>query len=76
MALVPDDQIFREIVGEEMGGVVLTSKIQDVTPDEIREAEAVFAATGACDHALVYDTIGYAYDIRTCAICGTGRGLV
>ena len=66
---------FVEEVTEEIGGVVTASKIRDATEQDISKARKLHAK-GKCPHNVVFDTRAYAYDIRTCAICGAGRGVV
>jgi hypothetical protein len=66
----------REIIKETFNGVITCSVLEPVTPEELEYARINFLKTGECDHALIQDEAGWLYDIRSCVICGTGRGTV
>lgn len=42
---------------------------------ECAEAE-LERSLAQCDHRLIFDTPGFAYDIRMCWVCGATRGLI
>jgi len=64
-----------EEVSEEINGVVLASKIRPATQQDIDRAAELHKA-GACPHTVVFDTLGWPYDFRTCYTCRKGRGMV
>lgn len=68
--------IKREIIEETYCGQVISSRLEDVSTDEIIKATEIFLDTANCDHSIVSDSPGYMYDIRTCAICGEGLGTI
>lgn len=52
------------------------SDIRPATPEEVTYAEDNYELSGVCDHSIVFDERGFAYDLRYCAICGAPRGLI
>ena len=67
--------MYIEIVRERVGDYILASDIREATAEEIAEAKRKHE-NGKCDHSIVIDTPGWMYDIRHCAICGTGLGAI
>jgi hypothetical protein len=67
--------LFVETVTERMGIHVLASTVRPATARDVEEAKALHEA-GACHHSVVRDMACWPYDVRTCATCGQGLGLV
>jgi hypothetical protein len=68
-------KLFYEEVTERVAGVITASNIRPATRQEVKAARLLHRQ-GRCPHTIVRDTPGWPYDIRDCAICGEGLGLV
>lgn len=75
-ALPADATVYREVITIGTRAHVIASDLAELKPGELEQARTDYAATGACDHALIYDVAGYPYHLRHCAVCGSSRGLV
>lgn len=53
-----------------------SSKLREASEEEINAARKEYAENNYCDHSFVIDTDGWLYDLRECAICGCGLGMV
>ena len=48
----------------------------EANQDEIDNAKDLFKKNKKCEHHLVYDKAGFAYDFRFCGICGKEIGTI
>lgn len=55
---------------------VESSNLREASEEEINAARIEYAEHNTCDHSFIIDTDGWLYDLRECAICGCGLGLV
>lgn len=55
--------------------LVVQSNIRKPTFNEIRDCW-LKAKSGKCPHTIIKDEAAYMYDIRSCAVCGQGLGVV
>jgi hypothetical protein len=69
------DDLFVEIVIEAIDGVVIRSDLRPATMEDITMAQEAKNA-GDCPHNIIKDTTTWLYDIRSCATCGAGLGIV
>ena len=67
--------MFVEIVTEKIGDRIVCSYVREATKEEAEDAMRLYE-NGECDHRLVKDERGWMYDIRSCALCGKGVGLI
>jgi hypothetical protein len=67
--------LYYEDVLETFAGTVIKSKVRLATKEDIQNSENLHKQ-GKCDHKIFYDEYYWLYDVRTCAICGTGLGTV
>ena len=56
-------------------GDVIASSVRRATEEDVVAAMALHDS-GKCDHSIIYDIPGWMYDVRVCAICGTGLGCI
>lgn len=68
-------QPFFEEVLERAGDTVIRSNIREATQEEITKANELHQQ-GNCPHNIVYDELGWPYDVRICYTCGKNLGLV
>ena len=52
------------------------STVRKATPKDIKLAKKKFDKTGKCDHSVIFDESGWAYDIRYCYTCKEMIGLI
>lgn len=64
-----------EIPTETIDGHILSSDLRPATEQEIEFAKQQHTQ-GRCPHNIVEDETGWLYDVRKCAICGKGLGLI
>jgi hypothetical protein len=57
-------------------GPVLESRIEKPVSRVTMLRQMWKTLDGVCDHRVVYDVLGYPYDVRICFTCGKHRGLV
>jgi hypothetical protein len=68
-------EFYIEIVKEKFCGHIIQSEVRKATKEEIAEAELNYLA-GNCKHSLVQDSASFLFDFRSCALCGSGLGVV
>lgn len=68
-------KLFVETIIERMDGHILASEIHPATEEDIELARQLYEK-GQCPHNIVYDEGGWMYDIRICATCEKGLGVI
>jgi len=66
---------FYEEILQKAGDTVIASDIRPATKADITKSRTLHKQ-GKCPHTIIVDTEGWPYDVRNCAICGKGLGIV
>lgn len=69
------EELFVEEVIEAIDGVVIQSNLRPATMEDITLAEMA-KQNGDCPHNIIKNTTTWLYDIRSCATCGAGLGII
>ena len=75
MMKIDPSAVFVEEVTTKIGDHILTSTVRKATQKDVDEAMAK-KNKGRCPHNIIKDQKTYLYDIRECALCGKGLGLI
>jgi hypothetical protein len=69
---IPREKLFVEYNRKYFCGRIVSSDIRTATEDDIQQA----INKEVCDHSIIYDIDYWMYDVRVCAICGLGLGVI
>jgi len=70
----PERQLYVETVLDGVGSCVFMSNTRKATPEDILRFNSLPCAHDTCKEQLVYDTPGFIWDFRYCAVCNTFLG--
>lgn len=71
-----DKMYYEEIIdGNRKTGLIFSSTVIKAKQNQIKDS-ILAHQVGECDGSIVYDESEWMYDIRYCAICGRGLGLI